>query len=158
MQLSKCKSGNTNLNHIVQTSNQASTSTTRKDKDKSLYVTYDGKVDWSAYGEQMEKDFALMAYIVDDDKVQKAENVESKYPPLPNDVKDNVCTKAYLNEVNHYRNHAFVLYDRLQAEMKNHKKIKEEQKESKSWMRKIFLNINYNDQSVESYDRCCSRN
>jgi len=78
-----------------------------------MCVTYDGEVDWSAYGAEIEKEFALMAQNVDDDKKQGAEIDASKYPALPEDVKENICSKACLNEVTHYRTHSFVVNDRL---------------------------------------------
>jgi len=110
-------------------SNQASTSNTKQEENKAMCLTYDGEVDWSAYGAEIEKAFALMAHNVDDDKKQGAEMDARKYPALPEDVKENVCSNARLNEVTHYRTHSFVVYDMLQGEIKNHKKTKEEQNE-----------------------------
>jgi len=57
------------------------------------------------------------------------EHDASKYPSLPEDVKDKVCSESCLHEVTHYRTHSFVVYDRLQAEIKRHKKTKEDQKD-----------------------------
>jgi len=88
-----------------------------------------GQMSQSAYGAEIEKEFALMAQNVGDEQKTEAEVDVSKYPPLPADVKENVCSKACLNEVTHYRTHSFVVSDRLQAEIKNHKKTKEEQKD-----------------------------
>lgn len=59
-----------------------------------MCVTYDCELDWNAYGAEMVKDFALMTQIAEVEKVQEYENTESKYPPLPYDVKENVCTNA----------------------------------------------------------------
>jgi len=47
--------------------NQASTSNTKPEENKAMCVTYDGEVDWSAYGAEIEKEFALMARNADDD-------------------------------------------------------------------------------------------
>ncbi|KAK1406185.1 hypothetical protein QVD17_41474 [Tagetes erecta] len=109
--------------------NQASSSNSKPDEPKAMCVTYDGEVDWSAYGAEIEKEFALMAQNADDDQAKGVEFDASKYPPLPKDVKENVCSKACLHEVTRYKTHSFVVNDMLQAEIKNHKKTKEEQKE-----------------------------
>lgn len=116
-------------------SSQASTSTAQNDKNKVLCVTYDGEADWSAYSVVMEKDFALMAQIAGNEEMQESEDVEIKYAPLPEDVKDNVYTKACLDDVKHYMTHSFIVNDRLQGEIKNLKKTKEKQKELKRTMK-----------------------
>ncbi|KAK1424294.1 hypothetical protein QVD17_19621 [Tagetes erecta] len=63
-----------------------------------MCVTYDAEVDWSAYGAEIQKGFALMAQNVDEGQIKRTEVDASKYPQLPDDVKDNFCSKACLHE------------------------------------------------------------
>ncbi|KAK1424330.1 hypothetical protein QVD17_19657 [Tagetes erecta] len=58
---------------------------------------------------------------------QEFELIASKYPPLPDDVKDKVCSKSCLYEVEYYRSHVYVTYQKLKDEVYCHKKTKEEQ-------------------------------
>ncbi|KAK1419493.1 hypothetical protein QVD17_28665 [Tagetes erecta] len=58
---------------------------------------------------------------------QEFELIASKYPLLPEDVKDKVCSKSFLYEVEYYRFHAYVTYQKLKDEVYRHKKTKEEQ-------------------------------
>ncbi|KAK1411530.1 hypothetical protein QVD17_38080 [Tagetes erecta] len=110
-------------------SNQTSTSNNQFENNKAMCATYNGEFDWSAYGSEIEKEFALMAQNVDAEKIQESEDATSKYPPLPDDMKENVCSKACLDEVTHYKTHSFIANDKLQAEIKSHKKTKEEKKD-----------------------------
>ncbi|KAK1406233.1 hypothetical protein QVD17_41523 [Tagetes erecta] len=48
------------------------------EENNAMCVTYDGEVDWSAYGAEIEKEFALMAQSADDDKIQEDEIDTSK--------------------------------------------------------------------------------
>ncbi|KAK1441327.1 hypothetical protein QVD17_07174 [Tagetes erecta] len=58
---------------------------------------------------------------------QEFELIARNYPPLPDDVKDKVCSKSCLHEVVHYRSHSFATYQKLKDEVYRHKKTKEEQ-------------------------------
>ncbi|KAK1431985.1 hypothetical protein QVD17_08829 [Tagetes erecta] len=82
-----------------------------------------------------EKEFAqwLNTMIEQEAKLKQLEefkrlhDIASKYPHLPDDVKDKVCSKSCLHEVVHYRSHSYSNYEKLKDEIYRHKKTKEEQ-------------------------------
>lgn len=43
-----------------------------------MCVTYDGVVDWNAYGVEIEKDLTMMAHIAENEKVQESKTNETK--------------------------------------------------------------------------------
>lgn len=53
----------------------------------------------------------LIAEVEDDKK-----NVQFKYPKVPYDVIEKVCSKAYLDAFKHYRLYSFVVNERFKAE------------------------------------------
>jgi len=51
-------------------------------------------------------------------------NKPSNYVPLPDEVRENLCSAECLEQIEHYRTYSFKICDKLNKEEKMHKKLK----------------------------------
>ncbi|MGS7221166.1 hypothetical protein ACQ7OT_11505, partial [Micrococcus luteus] len=89
--------------------------------------------DWSAKSdptEESESEIALMA--TSEESFSSAESNQPKvsielppnYVPLPDDVKDRLCSEQCIQQVEHYRTHSFKIGDKLSKHEKIHEQLK----------------------------------